>query len=376
MKTYENITLPVSLQRALTAMKFETLTPIQEQAIPVILEKKDLIGSAQTGTGKTAAFCIPTICRLLENPDSRALFLVPTRELAMQIATVWKSMTRFNQELHCTTLVGGADFRVQLKSLGKKPRLLIATPGRLIDHLMRKTVNLAKIEVLVLDEADRILDMGFAPQLAEILKFLPKVRQTLFFTATWNAKVAELSKRYLVEPVRIEIATEQKTANNIQQTIVTTTHQGKNEALLDELNRRPGSVLVFARTQIRTDRVAEYLASYGIKVNCLHGGRSQGQRNAALQAFRMGNIRVLVATDIAARGIDVAKIAHVINYDLPQTPEDYVHRIGRTGRAGNEGSAVSLLIPEDRFTWKQIAALMKKSGCNTPELPAKGRRSA
>jgi ATP-dependent RNA helicase RhlE len=246
--------------------------------------------------------------------------------------------------------------------------MIIATPGRLVDHLRRRTVQLSKVAVLVLDEADRMLDMGFAPQLTQILNQVPTQRQTLFFTATWASELDQLSKKYLRDPVKITVGEVSRAAPQITQSVVMTTANKKNEALLDELNRRSGSVLVFTRTKSRTDRVARYLTEYGVEVNRLHGGRTQGQRNSALAAFRSGKARVLIATDIAARGIDIAKIGHVINYDLPQSSEDYIHRIGRTGRAGETGQAISLLTPEDRQQWKEISKLLVRSGSQVPAL--------
>jgi ATP-dependent RNA helicase RhlE len=259
--------------------------------------------------------------------------------------------------------------RAQFKALSRRPRLIVATPGRLVDHLNRNSALLSKIEILVLDEADRMLDMGFAPQLSRILKQLPTARQTLLLSATWAPELDQLSRAYLRNPEKVTIGKVSQAARDVSQTLVSTTVQKKNDTLLDELNRREGSVLVFARTKSRTDRVARYLADYGVAVNRIHGGRSQGQRNSALSAFRDGQVRVLVATDIAARGIDVTGIAHVVNYDLPQLSEDYIHRIGRTGRAGAKGEAVSLVTPEDRSQWNEISRLLKRTGSQVPELP-------
>jgi ATP-dependent RNA helicase DeaD len=363
---FNDPSLPQPIQQALRAMNFENPTPIQAQAIPAALKGQDAIALAQTGTGKTAAFCIPTLVRLLAEPDCTALILAPTRELAQQIDGVWKNLTQFTREIRSTVLVGGNAMKPQIRSLGLRPRLLIATPGRLIDHLNQRSANLSKTGILVLDEADRMLDMGFAPQLSQILRFVPHNRQTLLFSATWNSTMDGLSRRYLKSPVRISVAAASQVAQTISQSMISTTAQGKNDALLDELNQRQGSVLVFARTKSRTDKVARYLASCGMDVNRIHGGRTQGQRNSALAAFREGKARVLVATDIAARGIDVERIAHVINYDLPQVPEDYVHRIGRTGRAGAKGHAVSLVTPEDRAQWREIAKLLQRAGSQVP----------
>jgi superfamily II DNA/RNA helicase len=348
-------------------MGFKIPTPIQAQAIPAALKRQDIIGLAQTGTGKTAAFCIPTLVHLLADPHHTALILAPTRELALQIDGVWKTLTQFSKQIRSTVMVGGAPMQAQIRSLHQRPRVLIATPGRLIDHLNRRSVNLSHLGVLILDEADRMLDMGFAPQLSQILRFVPNNRQTMLFSATWDQTVNELSKKYLKNPVRVTVGETSQAAKTISQSMVSTTNQKKNDVLLDELNQRNGSILIFARTKSRTDKVAKFLASYGVKVNRIHGGRSQGQRNTALSEFREGRTQVLVATDIASRGIDVDRIAHVINYDIPKVAEDYIHRIGRTGRAGSQGSAVSLVIPEEKSQWREIEKLLKKTGSAAPQ---------
>lgn len=366
MSSFQDLQLPASIKNALKALNFHTPTPIQAQAIPVGLTGKDILGIAQTGTGKTAAFCVPILTRFLGVSGGTALILVPTRELALQIDAFWQKLTQHTARIHSVVLIGGISMQPQVRALARHPRLIIATPGRLVDHLQRRTIQLSQVQILVLDEADRMLDMGFAPQLSQILKHLPSARQTLFFSATWAQELDHLAKKYLRDPVKITVGKTSQAAPQIAQTLVMTTSQKKNEALLDELNRRPGSVLVFARTKSRTDRVARYLADYGVAVSRIHGGRSQGQRNSALLAFRNRQIRVLVATDIAARGIDVTEIAHVVNYDLPQLSEDYIHRIGRTGRAGAEGEAVSLLTPEDRAQWREIERLLHKSGSKAP----------
>ena len=349
-------------------MSFQTPTPIQARAIPLALQGKDLVACAQTGTGKTAAFCVPILTRLLGGQGKSALVLVPTRELALQIDQVWRDLIRFAPGFQSAVVIGGASMGAQIKALSRKPRMIVATPGRLVDHLDRRSAKLTDIGVLVLDEADRMLDMGFAPQLSRILRYLPTERQTLLFSATWAAELDHLARAYLRNPERVTVGTVSRAAPDVAQTLVSTTTQRKNDALLDELNRRKGSILVFTRTKSRTDRVTRYLSQYGVAVNRLHGGRSQGQRNSALSAFRNGQVRVLVATDIAARGIDVSGIAHVVNYDLPQVSEDYIHRIGRTGRAGAKGQAVSLVTPEDRSQWREISRLLQKTGSQVPEL--------
>jgi ATP-dependent RNA helicase RhlE len=349
-------------------MAFETPTPIQEAAIPVACEGKDLIAIAETGTGKTGAFTLPMITRLLAKPNEIALVLAPTRELALQIEEFVRTVAQFTPGMKSVTLVGGLAMGAQTRGLSQRPRILIATPGRLIDHLERGSAPLSKVGLLVLDEADRMLDMGFQPQLERILRALPKQRQTLLFSATWGREMDRLSAKYLSNPSRVGTARESKAANSITQKAMNIQQPRKNESLLDELNRREGSVLVFARTQARVDRVAKYLNSYGIEAARIHGGRTQAQRNGALAAFKDGRTRFLVATDIAARGIDVTGIGHVINYDLPQVAEDYIHRIGRTGRNGLEGEAMSFVTPEDRGTWREIVRLLQKSGSNLPEI--------
>ncbi len=362
MNHFNELKLPPALEKALQVMKFEQPTPIQAKAIPVALANRDLIGCAQTGTGKTAAFSIPMITRLTKVPNKTGLILVPTRELGSQILEVLKNLTQFAPEMKSTLLIGGMSMKAQVRSAQSKPRIIVATPGRLVDHLKRGTVSLSSVEILVLDEADRMLDMGFAPQLNEILRFLPKVRQTLCFSATLPSDIEKLSARYLKDPVRVTIGVVSQHANKIQQSVVQTLQTKKNDTLMDQLNVRKGSVLIFARTKSRTDRVARYLAEYGHPVTRIHGGRTQGQRTAAVEGFRDGRFRILVATDIAARGIDIPHIAHVINYDLPQVPEDYIHRIGRTARAGAEGQAISLVTPEDKPQWREISRLLERSG--------------
>lgn len=365
MHHFNELKLPPVLEKALVEMNLEIPTPIQAKAIPVALAHRDLIGCAQTGTGKTVAFCLPVITRLIKVPQKTALILVPTRELGIQILEVLKKLTQYCPEVKAALVIGGMPMPPQIQDLQGRPRVVVATPGRLVDHLKRGTVSLSSTEVLVLDEADRMLEMGFAPQLNEILRFLPKTRQTLFFSATLPTDIEKLSTRFLKDPVRVTVGAISRPVQKIQQSVVQTDAAGKNDTLMDELNLREGLVLVFARTQARTDRIANYLAGYGHRVTRLHGGRTQGQRNSAVSGFRDGRFRILVATDIAARGIDIAHIAHVINYDLPQAPEDYIHRIGRTARAGREGQAVSLLTPEDSHQWSEISRLVSRSVQNS-----------
>ena len=271
-------------------------------------------------------------------------------------------------------LIGGMSMRPQIDKLRRGVRLVVATPGRLLDHLERRTLKMDSLDILVLDEADRMLDMGFAPQLNKILTYLPKERQTLLFSATLPGNIEQLSARYLSNPVRVTVGAVSRPVEKIQQSIVETTATGKNETLVDELLARKGSVLVFARTKARTDRVARHLQKYGHSVTRIHGDRTQGQRNAAVAGFRDGRFRIMVATDIAARGIDISHIANVINYDLPHVPEDYVHRIGRTARAGAEGQAISFVTPEDRGQWRAISSFLGKTGASSAAFVSPGKK--
>jgi len=385
MSYFEKFKLLPPIQQALDALDFKKPTPIQEKAIPAILKGTDVIGNAQTGTGKTAAFCIPTLTTLLNNgatqkPDAvfkTALILVPTRELAIQIEKFWIDLTQFCKEMTCITLVGGVPIENQLKKIKKNPRLIIATPGRLVDHLQLENLNLKSVAILILDEADRMMDMGFAPQLNEIVRLVPHKRQTLLFSATWNHEVSDLAKKYLNhQMVRITVGQVSQAATTVKQILLNTTEAGKRDLLLEEINAERGTILIFAGTQVRTESVANYLEEYGVSVNRIHGGRSQGQRSTALKQFREGKIKVLVATDVAARGIDVSDIAHVINFDLPQIAEDYIHRIGRTGRAGSSGIATSFITAEDSKRWNEIVELMKKTGSSVPQATLKKQTRA
>ena len=349
-------------------MGFLEPTPIQVKAVPLGLEGKDILATAQTGTGKTAAFCLPIAVKLLENPAATALVLAPTRELALQIDEFWRKLTQHAHDLRSAVIIGGASFFNQNKAIARRPRMIIATPGRLLDHLGRGNISLSNVAAFTLDEADRMLDMGFAPQLNEIVSLLPRQRQNFLFSATWDKTLDDLCKKVLFSPVRIAVGTTSQAAGTISQSIVPTTVKDKNEALLNELNDRKGLILIFARTQVRTDRVSKFLTSYGIDVGRIHGGRTQSQRNLALKGFKAGKPQIMVATDIASRGIDVVDIAHVINYDLPQLPEDYIHRIGRTGRNGAVGEAISFVLPEDREQWREILRLLKKTGSAEPKV--------
>lgn len=355
MKSFQEMQLPAELQKGLSQLKFEKPTEIQAEVIPIALENKDLMACAETGSGKTAAFGIPMVLKLLEDPRRNGLVLAPTRELAQQISEFLRQLTFYCPGFLVTSLTGGADMRKQLKALKRRPRIVVATPGRLIDHLKRKSLQLHNTGILVLDEGDRMLDMGFAPQLNEILKYVPKQRQTSLFTATLPKKVQQLAESYLSQPVKINVGRVSRPVAAIQQSILQLSGKEKNNRIVDELNQRSGSVIIFTRTKQRTDSLARNLSEYGFTVDLIHGGRSQGQRNRAIQNFKAGRSRILCATDIAARGIDIPQVEHVINFDLPMMAEDYVHRIGRTGRNGASGKALSFVTPEDRRTWQFLA---------------------
>jgi ATP-dependent RNA helicase RhlE len=346
LPSFADLHLSPKALHALERAGFEHPTPIQVQAIPPALAGQDVIGTAATGTGKTAAFLLPIIDRLSGKTGTRALVLAPTRELAVQIG---EELERFGHGRHVrgAVVIGGVGMGRQTEQLRERREVVIATPGRLVDHLQQGTARLDDIEVLVLDEADRMLDMGFAPQLRRILQRLPKVRQTLLFSATMAGEVADFARTNLRDPVRVEVARSGTTNARADQRVFLAPQEQKLPLLLALLESDDLSTLVFTRTKRRADRVAKGVERAGHEVTRIHADRSQGQRRAALDGFKAGTYRVLVATDIAARGIDVADIGHVVNFDLPHVPEDYVHRIGRTARMAASGRASSFASPDE-----------------------------
>ena len=365
-----NIDLPESLQAALKKMNFFEMTPIQNKALPILMDGKDLIACSETGSGKTAAYAIPMVKILLEDKSKSGLILAPTRELAQQISEFVDELTGNVKSFLVVRLVGGMDIRKQFKKLQKKPRIIVATPGRLIDHLKRNTVQIHKTEILVLDEGDRMIDMGFAPQLKQILSQLPEKRQTSFFAATIDKKVKILAKQYLNQPQKVTIG-DSKPVSKIKQNVMQVEFADKDECILNELNTREGSVIVFLKTKYRTDRLMNYLKKYGFDVTQIHGDRTQGQRNKAIRDFKTGKVRILCATDVAARGIDVPHVEHVINFDLPMTDEDYVHRIGRTARNGAGGEALSFVTSQEYRDWNRIAKKYQIVDALFPETKSK-----
>ncbi len=349
------------LVAALERAGLQEPTPIQLQAIPPALEGRDVLGCAQTGTGKTAAFVIPMIERLATGPKGqpRALILVPTRELAFQIQGTVDKLGR-SRGIFSTTVVGGADMQAQVRGLRQRPDIIIATPGRLLDHMWQGTIQFTKLSIVVLDEADRMLDMGFAPQLNQIIEALPENRQTLLFSATMPDNLDDLARMSLNNPVQALVAKSATPAEGVTHTVHHINNSEKTSLLLTLLKETEGSVLVFTRTKHRADRIGQTLEKVGCRVGVLHAGRRLPQRRAALEGFRRGRFEILVATDIAARGLDVDNIRHVINYDLPNVPEDYVHRIGRTARMKATGWATSFVTGEDHRALRMIERLLGK----------------
>jgi ATP-dependent RNA helicase RhlE len=357
-KSFADLKLSRESLAALDRAGFEHPTPIQAQAIPPALEGHDVIGTAATGTGKTAAFLLPIVDRLAGKTGTRALVLAPTRELALQIG---EELHRFGHGRHVrgAVIIGGVGMGAQTEALRRRPEVVVATPGRLVDHLQHKTASLEGIEVLVLDEADRMLDMGFKPQLDRILARVPKKRQTLLFSATMAGEVADFARAHLARPVKVEVARSGTTAARAEQQVFLAAQEEKLALLLALLARDDVTTLVFTRTKRRADRVWKGIGRAGHKVARIHADRSQAQRRMALDGFKDGTYRVLVATDIAARGIDVQEIGHVVNFDLPHVPEDYVHRVGRTARAAASGRASSFTAPEERELLAAIERLTR-----------------
>lgn len=358
MTDFQSFALPDALRRALAAMQFVTPTPIQAKAIPIALEGKDVLGSAQTGTGKTAAFGIPMVARLLTNPRGTALVLTPTRELAAQVMTVLTDLLGKGSPIRTALLIGGESMPKQIQQLKMRPRVIVGTPGRINDHLERGSLMLHDANYLVLDETDRMLDMGFSVQLDRIFKFLPQQRQTLMFSATLPPAIVKLSEKYLRSPERVSVGATNVTATAVKQEQIHLPQASKYEELVKQLSTREGSIIVFVKTKFGAEKLADKLSRHKHSADALHGDLQQHKRNRIIAAFRDKQYRVMVATDIAARGLDIPHIEHVINYDLPQSPEDYIHRIGRTARAGAEGSALSFISPEDHDKWRAIHRML------------------
>lgn len=358
MTGFSTFGLSEAMLNKLTTIGFETATPIQAKSIPVAMEGKDILGTAQTGTGKTGAFGLPLVNHILTKPHSLALVMTPTRELAVQVMTQIKAFLPEGSGVKTALLIGGEAMFKQLNQLQQKPRIIIGTPGRINDHLERDTLRLSKADFLVLDEADRMLDMGFGVQLEAISQYLPEVRQTLMFSATVPPNIMKLAKNYLNEPVRIETEASNVAAPKIKQELVHVNDDSKHDELVKLLDARSGQIIVFVKTKHGADRLARRLVRENHSADAIHGDLRQGQRDRVIRTFRKNEVRILVATDVAARGLDIPMLETVINYDLPQCPEDYVHRIGRTGRNGQEGEAICLISGQDRSKWAAIDRLL------------------
>ena len=381
MNSFEDLNLSQALYKALKKIDFKEPTPIQAQAIPLAMQGKDILGSAQTGTGKTAAFSIPLIESILSSDSSTALVLTPTRELAKQVMEVIKSLLSDLNHINTACLIGGEQITTQLKQLKKKPRIIVGTPGRVNDHLDRKSLKLNLTNYLVLDETDRMLDMGFGVQIDSILKFIPKDRQTLLFSATLPQGIVKLSSKYLSNPERVSVGATNVIATNVKHDVLKIKHEAKYDELLEQINEREGSILVFVKTKHGTDKMAKNLSKDGFRSESLNGNLRQSKRDKVMKNFREQKFRILVATDIAARGLDVPHIEHVINYDLPQLAEDFIHRMGRTGRAGSSGSALSFIAPKDSVKWNEIQRMLdptmkKDSGGRGTKSSTNNRKSS
>jgi ATP-dependent RNA helicase RhlE len=372
MQSFSELSISPSLKERLQAGRFSTPTPVQAAAIPQALEGNDVIATAQTGTGKTLAFLIPVIERLSQKtPGIAALVLVPTRELAMQVVAQYDAL-RCTQAQPAALVVGGLPESRQLNAIRKGARVVVATPGRLEDYLDRKLVSLHAVKTLVLDEADRMLDMGFLPAIRRIVGNLPKDRQTLCFSATMEAAVSQLVWDYTKTPVRLTFGSTLKPSENVRLQAFEVSDDGKAAMLFNLLEQERGRCLIFSRTKRGTERIAQSLNRQGVNAAMIHGDRSQSQRTAALTGFQRGQYRVLVATDVAARGIHVQDIAHVINYDLPDMAENFIHRVGRTGRAGERGVASTLFLRAQRT---ELFQLERTLGIRMERVAAQNGRS-
>ena len=372
---FEKFNLPPKLLQALTRIKFTSPTPIQAQTIPLALEGKDVLGSAQTGTGKTGAFGIPVVAGLMNRAEATALIMTPTRELASQVLAALEPMIP-TVDIRTALLIGGDPMTKQMHQLRHHPRPIVGTPGRINDHLERGTLKLDQTRFLVLDETDRMLDMGFGIQIERILKHIPDDRQTLLFSATLPSNITKLSGKYMRHPVRVAVGSTTVAATNIKQEVIPTTDAEKYGKLIEQIDSRKGSIIIFVKTKFGTEKLAAKLNKDAHHADAIHGDLQQRRRERVIQNFRDKKYRVLVATDVAARGLDIPHIEHVINYDMPQAPEDYIHRIGRTARAGAQGEAISFLTSADTQKWRAIQRLMNGEDPNAPPVrrgPPRGR---
>ncbi len=381
MNHFKEMGLPKALTHTLQHMQFNEPTPIQAEAIPLALQGQDILGSAQTGTGKTGAFGIPLVARLLSNPHGSALVMTPTRELATQVMGQLQSFLGKRSKIKTALLIGGESMPKQLTQLRNHPRVIVGTPGRINDHLKRGSLMLDDTDFLVLDETDRMLDMGFTIQIETVMKYMAVKRQTLLFSATLPKNIVRISEKYLNNPARISVSATASHAAKIKQDTLKLSEADKYPNLIKQLDAREGSVIIFVKTKYGAEKMARKLTKEGHNADAIHGDLRQNKRDSVIAAFRNQKRRILVATDVAARGLDIPHVKHVINYDLPQCAEDYIHRIGRTGRAGAEGEALNLVTPADQSKWYAIDRLFNpdakhsgRSGHSESPKPHKKKR--
>ena len=359
MHSFSEYRLSDNLNKSLRDLRFNMPTEIQSKTIPLGIEGSDILASAETGSGKTASYLIPLINKISKEGKTSGLILTPTRELAQQVSEVCKSLLGYKSNINLALIVGGASMRNQLVQLKKRPKIIIGTPGRINDLLEKKSLILKYFNYFVLDEADRMLDMGFQDQVEKIIQYLPIKRQSLLFSATLPKEIIKLSSKYLKNPIRVNVKENKVIKTQIKQKVLNTKTEMKYDQLVDEISLRKGSILIFVRTKYSTEKLKKRLKKDTVKSLALHGDLRQNKRSRILKDFRDDKFRILIATDIASRGLDVPHIEHVINYDLPQVPEDFIHRIGRTARAGSVGEAVSFVTPNDKRMWKSIEKLME-----------------
>ena len=360
MHSFDQLNLSSDSLKILKGLKFENPTPIQEKVIPVALQGNDVMGTAQTGSGKTLSYILPIVEKLRKNVNDKFLILAPTRELSEQVFSVAKIFLGQGKPFKAINLIGGKGIFSQINQLKKNPQIIIGTPGRINDLLERKSFSLSKCSIVVLDEMDRMLDMGFGYQVDKIMKQVNKNRQMIMLSATIPAQIRKVSSKYLKNPVNISIENNDVIETNIKQKVIETIPNEKVNELINQIDQRKGSILIFAKTKIGVDKLVKKLKANSVKASALHGGMRQNKRSKIMQNFRDERFRILVATDIASRGLDVPHIEHIINYDMPQAPEDFIHRIGRTARAGSVGEAVSFLTQKDTRIWKSIERLLNK----------------
>ena len=358
MSDFKALGLSEDLIIALEKLNITTPTEIQAKTIPFALAQRDVLGAARTGTGKTLAFSVPLISHLRANSNDLALILVPTRELAQQVNANVEQMLGRNSPLKTATLIGGEAYMKQFSQLRMNPRIIIGTPGRVMDHIQRRSFKMDAVKFFVLDETDRMFDMGFAIQLDAIMEQLPEERQTLMFSATFPPKIEKLASKFLKNPEKVFVNSVQTISSNLTEEVVKVKEADKYSQLCDQLNAREGSIIVFVKTKIGAENLADELRDESHSASAIHGDLKQEKRERLIHAFRKGKYRIMIATDVAARGLDIPHIQHVINYDIPHCPEDYIHRIGRTARAGASGSAISFISSQDGKRWDAIQRLM------------------